>query len=99
MSEIKDTLADRGQIYGENWDCYMGLKMEVNQSKMDARQRYCMDMILMKISRLSAGDPNDADTWHDIAGYALLAEKGIPAKPKPKAQTPIVEPQPPGSIY
>lgn len=77
MSKVKSTLEDRGQVYGENWYCYEGLKSVVSTGDMDAKRRYCMDMILMKISRLSAGKPHDYDTWHDIAGYAMLAAEGL----------------------
>ena len=31
-------------------------------------------MILSKISRLVTGDPAHKDSWHDIQGYAKLAE-------------------------
>ena len=32
-----------------------------------------LSMILVKISRICAGNPDHADHWDDIAGYALLA--------------------------
>lgn len=32
-----------------------------------------LDMILTKIARIVSGDPNHADHWDDIAGYARLA--------------------------
>lgn len=31
-------------------------------------------MILAKIARIVSGDPNHADHWDDIAGYALLGK-------------------------
>ena len=31
-------------------------------------------MIFHKIGRIVNGDPNYADSWHDIAGYAKLVE-------------------------
>ena len=34
-------------------------------------------MIVHKIARILAGDPNHADHWHDIAGYAILVEERI----------------------
>lgn len=83
MSKVKDTLADRGQVYGNNWHCYVELKLIVNQSGMTDLQKYCMDMILMKISRLSAGNNNDKDTWHDIAGYAELSESALEPNTEP----------------
>ncbi len=36
-------------------------------------QNESLDMICTKISRILSGNPNDADHWKDIAGYATLA--------------------------
>lgn len=41
--------------------------------KCNARQCEAMDMILHKIGRIIAGNPNFKDHWDDIAGYARLA--------------------------
>ena len=35
-------------------------------------QQEALDMICHKIGRIINGDPDYADTWHDIAGYAQL---------------------------
>jgi DNA modification methylase len=35
-------------------------------------QQEALDMICHKIGRILNGDPNYADSWHDIAGYAQL---------------------------
>lgn len=40
--------------------------------KLNVMQREALDMIVHKIGRILAGDPNDADHWEDIAGYAKL---------------------------
>jgi len=42
-------------------------------SALNYEQREALDMILAKIARIVSGDPNHADHWHDIAGYAQLA--------------------------
>ena len=34
-------------------------------------------MIASKIARIVNGDPDYADNWHDIAGYARLVEKEL----------------------
>ena len=39
---------------------------------LDADQWEALDMILHKIARIANGDPNYADSWIDIAGYAKL---------------------------
>ena len=40
-------------------------------------QRSAARMIAVKLSRLLAGNPDHKDSWHDIAGYAKLAEDAI----------------------
>jgi hypothetical protein len=40
-------------------------------------QREALDNIAQKAARIFAGDPNFADHWVDIQGYAKLAEKEI----------------------
>lgn len=40
-------------------------------------QRESMDMIAVKMSRVLTGDPNTADHWTDIAGYATLVSNLI----------------------
>ena len=37
-------------------------------------------MILHKLARILNGDPNYVDSWHDIAGYAILVEDIINEK-------------------
>lgn len=37
-------------------------------------QRESLDMVATKISRILSGNPNHADHWGDIAGYATLAK-------------------------
>lgn len=37
-----------------------------------ADQQEALDMIFHKIGRIINGDPDYADSWHDIAGYAQL---------------------------
>ena len=39
---------------------------QVNDAQMEA-----LEMICLKMSRILTGDPNFADHWEDIAGYAL----------------------------
>lgn len=37
-----------------------------------------IDMILHKIGRICAGNPNTHDHWDDIAGYAKITSERIP---------------------
>jgi len=43
-------------------------------------QSLAFDMILMKLSRIACGNPNNEDNWRDIAGYAVLGERSIESK-------------------
>lgn len=40
--------------------------------KLNEMQREALEMIAHKIGRILAGDPDCADHWDDIAGYARL---------------------------
>ena len=80
-SDINQTLEERGRRYGE----FMGhatITQKLKHSIAAAAalrglnladdQREALDMICHKIGRILNGDPNYADSWHDIAGYAQL---------------------------
>lgn len=89
MTDINATLAERGARYGD----FMG-HSEVTQDlkdvlewhlvsrakRLDPDQREALDMICHKIGRIINGDPNYADSWHDIAGYAQLVENRLLGK-------------------
>jgi hypothetical protein len=81
MNDIQATLDERGKRYGD----FMGhaeitceLKGIIAQyaitreKKLEPDQIEALDMICHKIGRILNGDPNYADSWHDIAGYAQL---------------------------
>lgn len=40
--------------------------------------RQALTVIADKIARILSGDPNYADNWHDIQGYARLVEERLP---------------------
>ena len=80
---VDETLKERGEVYG---DYAGGLKFrlsilnlvksrykEVNNEKMpEEYEQYFLDVI-GKMSRLAVS-PTHEDSWHDLAGYALLIE-------------------------
>jgi hypothetical protein len=81
MNDIQATLDERGTRYGD----FMGhaeitceLKGTIAQyaitrgKKLEVDQQEALDMICHKIGRILNGDPDYADSWHDIAGYAQL---------------------------
>lgn len=45
-------------------------------ARLKPYQRKSVDMILVKLSRILSGDPNHADHWDDIGGYAHLGKGG-----------------------
>jgi len=79
--DINTVLDERGSRYGP----FMGhaaitqkLKMSI-ASELQGRgkilafdQQEALDMICHKIGRIVNGDPDYADSWMDIAGYAKL---------------------------
>ena len=81
LPSIADTLAERGNRYGvfsSHAAITQNLKNQMqcapNWGRLSASQREALDMIAHKIGRILNGDPNYADSWHDIAGYASLVE-------------------------
>lgn len=78
---IDETLKQRGSRYGKFTDhaSYTQRLKAVaqgspNWSKMEYDLREGLEMILHKIGRILSGDPNYADNWHDIVGYAKLVD-------------------------
>lgn len=41
-------------------------------AKLTITQKESLDMIVVKMSRILEGNPNEPDHWTDIAGYATL---------------------------
>lgn len=82
--DIETTLENRKTTHGDFSDhsfvaqslkrvAYDGPKAEL----LTDVQKEALDMILHKVARIVSGNPNHADHWHDIAGYAKLAEDRI----------------------
>lgn len=51
------------------------IRAELNYEKLNDCQQEAIDMICHKIGRIIAGNPDYADHWDDIAGYARLVAK------------------------
>lgn len=84
---IEETLAERGQRYGEFKDHAFiahSLKNVMHATagwdRLSPSQREALDMVQHKVARILNGDPDYADNWHDIAGYATLVEDLLTAK-------------------
>ena len=79
---VSATLDEREQTYGDFAtlaSAVEGVK-EVYSSlpgwdKASPAHKEAAHMIIQKLARALNGDPHYKDSWHDIAGYAKLAEK------------------------
>jgi hypothetical protein len=78
---INDTLAERGKRYGDFADhaevtqklkYVAGFHLRSFGRALADDQQEALDMIFHKIGRIINGDPDYADSWVDIAGYAQL---------------------------
>ena len=77
--ETKELLVERAKTHGDYSDharitqkLKTVFRSEVQYGKLDYCQHEAIDMILHKIGRIAAGNPNFQDHWDDIAGYAKL---------------------------
>jgi hypothetical protein len=78
---LDTTLAARGSIYGDftnNARVAQQMRAIIRAAeswgKMTWVEQEALDAIILKISRIATGDPRHPDNWHDIQGYAKLAE-------------------------
>lgn len=81
IDPIEATLKDREKTHGK----FKNVAQTAQRLKdtfrwagidhLNAEQREALDLVASKIARILCGDPNYADNWHDIAGYARLGEK------------------------
>lgn len=75
---LEEVLTNRGAEYGGFEDMAglaQALKKLTESDLMLDFERESMDMICSKISRIVCGNPHNADSWRDIAGYAELVVK------------------------
>lgn len=76
---IRDVLADRALRYGA-FEAHAGISQSLktamagttNWQQLASDQVESLEMIAHKIARILNGDPDYADSWVDIAGYATL---------------------------
>ncbi len=78
---VQETLDERQSTHGDFADHARVTQMlktviqnQPGWKSLNAMQRESLDMITHKIGRIMAGNPNHADHWHDIQGYAKLIE-------------------------
>lgn len=92
---VDSTLAEREARYGgfsNNASYAQGIKEIMRASKswplLTAVQREALELIASKLGRLLSGDPAYVDNWHDIGGYAKLAEDHLGEMKCPADTTP-----------
>lgn len=81
MTTVNETLLERGTRYGDFTDhaqIVQDLKMvmcaSANWQSLSNCKKQALEVIADKIGRILNGDPEYQDNWHDIQGYAKLAE-------------------------
>ncbi len=89
QTNVDEILQERGNRYGLftghahiTMDLKRAIKLHLvarNKSLADDQQE-ALDMICHKIGRIVNGDPDYADSWVDIAGYAKLVADRIDGK-------------------
>jgi len=78
---VDATLEERGKRYGS----FVGhaavtqslkdtMRAHAGWDNLSYSQREALEMVAHKIGRILNGDPNYADSWHDIAGYTKLID-------------------------
>ena len=84
MSDINEILKERGERYGKfsgHADISQQLKDVISIGAgfyhMNPSQREAMSMICHKMARIANGDPSYADSWRDVAGYAMLIARQL----------------------
>ena len=81
-TDVDETLAERGSRYGkfkDHAEITQKLKNQIadfrfihKKPPLSPDQQEALDMICHKIGRIVNGDPDYADSWQDVAGYAQL---------------------------
>ena len=77
-------LEERGRTHGDFTEHALitqELKLAMQRRRGWARLNHCqaesLEMIAHKIGRILSGNPNHADHWDDIAGYARLVSQRV----------------------
>ena len=84
IDKTQETLNDRQSTYGDFKDVaqtteqlFQVIKGGASFVDFTDEQRMALYMICSKIARLTNGDVNYIESWHDISGYATLIENSL----------------------
>lgn len=78
-TDVNEVLTERGNRYGV-FSKHASVTQDIKRALFNCRHREtfaadqveALEMIAHKLGRIVNGDPNYADSWIDIAGYAKL---------------------------
>lgn len=84
MSDITETLAERGTRYGEFHE-HARITQNIKRAMCDSPNwkylnddmKEALEMVAHKVGRILNGDPEYHDSWHDIIGYTKLVEQRL----------------------
>lgn len=91
MTNVNDVLQERGSRYGDfktHAEITIAFKQIIGDYALklnktfDDDQIEALHMICHKLGRIINGDPDYADSWVDIAGYAKLVSDRLEADAK-----------------
>jgi hypothetical protein len=79
MTDIQETLAERGSRYGE-FDEHARITQNLKRAMADSPNwsalpddmKEALEMVAHKMGRILNGDPDYDDSWRDIIGYTQL---------------------------
>lgn len=81
---VDELLAERGNTHGDythhaavTQDLKDVMRTHKGWMALSQDQRETLEMIQHKVGRILAGNPNYADHWDDIAGYARLSSQRV----------------------
>ena len=89
MTDVNQVLDERGSRYGsfvghanitQLFKQELQIALQERNKVLANDQQEALDMIFHKIGRIINGDPNYADSWIDIAGYAKLVADRLEGK-------------------
>lgn len=79
MTSIAQILEERKSQHGElltqstiSQGMKDAMRFTPKWNDLKADQKECLEMIVHKIARILAGDPNFVDHWDDVSGYSIL---------------------------
>lgn len=77
LAEREKTHGDYASVARVTQSIKRVMEVEPSYEELSDEHKQALEMIVHKIGRVIAGDPNIPDHWDDIAGYAKLASQAV----------------------